>query len=106
MSPRELMPAMIGKVPALADGGRVGVISSARLPSLGSASARAGESAQPGTIALNATINVAGARGDREIEQGAAAGMRSAIEQAIDHYDRLILPQRVAEIGNDPRTIG
>lgn len=106
MSPRELMPALLGRVPALADGGRVGVISAARLPSISGTSASAGATTPSGTIVLQATINLAGARGDREIEQAAAAGMRSAIDQALDHYDRLILPQRVAEIGNDPRTIG
>ncbi|MBD3787217.1 MAG: hypothetical protein IE922_09640 [Sphingomonadales bacterium] len=106
MSPRELMPALLGRVPRLADGGRVGVISAARLPSLSGTSASAGATTPSGTIVLQATINLAGARGDREIEQAAAAGMQSAIAQAIDHYDRLILPQRVQEISDDPRTIG
>lgn len=105
MSPRELMPAMLGRVPALADGGRVGMISAARLPSLVGASTNSASST-PATMVLNANINLSGAQGDRQIEEAARAGVQAAIDMNFDHYDRLILPGRVQQIMDDPRRIG
>lgn len=50
---------------------------------------------------LTVTVNVAGARGNAEIQEMVQAGVRQGLEQ----YDRTVLPRSVAAIQKDPRRI-
>lgn len=48
------------------------------------------------------TVNVEGARGNREIEEMVNRGVSGALEQ----YDRLVAPRTVARVSQDPRRSG
>jgi len=51
---------------------------------------------------LDISVNVAGARGNREIEEMVNAGVSGALQQ----YDRLVAPRTVARVSQDPRRSG
>jgi tape measure domain-containing protein len=51
---------------------------------------------------LEISVNVAGARGNREIEEMVNAGVSGALQ----HYDRLIAPRTLARVAQDPRRRG
>ena len=48
------------------------------------------------------TVNVEGARGNREIEEMVNAGVSGALQ----HYDRLVAPRTLARVSQDPRRRG
>ena len=62
--------------------------------------ASAGQSAGPQR--LDISVNVAGARGNREIEEMVNAGVSGALQQ----YDRLVAPRTLARVSQDPRRRG
>lgn len=80
-------------IPRLANGGYVGGGS-------GSGGAIGAGAAQ--VIEFNATINVQGAVGDRDLQDRARRGT----EEALRDFSREVLPDRVAEINSDPRMVG
>jgi hypothetical protein len=51
---------------------------------------------------LEISVNVEGARGNREIEEMVNAGVSGALQ----HYDRLIAPRTLARVAQDPRRRG
>jgi hypothetical protein len=51
---------------------------------------------------LEITVNVEGARGNREIEEMVNAGVSGALQ----HYDRLVAPRTLARVSQDPRRRG
>ena len=55
---------------------------------------------RPQSMAI--TVNVEGARGNREIEEMVNRGVSGALEQ----YDRLVAPRTVARVSQDPRRSG
>jgi hypothetical protein len=55
---------------------------------------------RPSHLAI--TVNVEGARGNREIEEMVNVGVSGALQQ----YDRLIAPRTVARVSQDPRRSG
>lgn len=77
-----------------------GFVASGAAPAL-SGPAAGRERAAPREIVANFTINVQGT-GNAEIE----AGVRAAIGQALDDFDRNVLPTRVGQITTDHRRIG
>ena len=79
-------------IPGLAGGG---MVDSGRRRGSGSYGRDAGP-------AMVANINLAGARGDREIEAAAERGMKKAIAE----YDRAMLPTSIRRVSGDPRRTG
>jgi hypothetical protein len=57
---------------------------------------------QTGPSQLAITVNVEGARGNREIEEMVNAGVSGALQQ----YDRLVAPRTLARVSQDPRRRG
>ncbi len=55
-----------------------------------------------GPSQLAITVNVEGARGNREIEEMVNAGVSGALQQ----YDRLVAPRTLARVSQDPRRRG
>ena len=55
-----------------------------------------------GPQSMAITVNVEGARGNREIEEMVNSGVSGALEQ----YDRLVAPRTVARVSQDPRRSG
>ena len=55
-----------------------------------------------GPQSMAITVNVEGARGNREIEEMVNRGVSGALEQ----YDRLVAPRTVARVSQDPRRSG
>jgi hypothetical protein len=58
--------------------------------------------ARTGPHPVEITVNVQGARGNREIEEMVDRGVSGALQQ----YDRLIAPRTVARVSQDPRRSG
>ncbi|ARE40916.1 hypothetical protein RGUI_2775 [Rhodovulum sp. P5] len=56
--------------------------------------------------AINVTVRVEGAVGDRDLEERAYAGTSRAIAAALDRYDAERLPLRMREISDEPERIG
>ena len=50
---------------------------------------------------LHVSVDVSGARGDREIEMMVQQAVSSAVAQGIEIYDREALPARVRQVAND-----
>ena len=78
-------------IPAFASGGAVGRSGTG---SSSSANANGGP--------MHVTMDLSGARGDREIEEAGYRGM----QRALDEYDRQSLPGRVNQINQNPRMVG
>jgi len=71
-----------------------------RVPSLPSMRAQAPAAATPMQVDIN--VNVSGARGNKEVAEMVAVGVR----QGLDQFSRQALPLRVRQIQQDPRAIG
>ena len=107
MSPRELMPAMLGPVPAAgrrrARGRDLGRSACPRSAAPRSAPVR------PRRAARSSCRPRSTSRGRAAIARSSRPRLRACNRPSpsqSDHYDRLILPQRVQEIGEDRRAIG
>lgn len=77
-------------LPHFAQGGMIG----------GGASAGGAGGGAPG--AMHVTVDLQGARGDREIEEASYRGM----QRALAEYDRSVLPHSVERIQGDPWRVG
>ncbi len=77
-------------------GGYVGP-SPAAAQAANAGSAPAGRSGVP----LHVSVDVAGARGNREIEEMVQQAVSAGVSQGLDLYDREALPSRIRQISND-----
>lgn len=68
-------------------------------PGARAANAPAAPMAAPGM--LNVSVDVSGARGDREIEAMVQQAVSQGVAQGFDLYDRDVLPARVRQISHD-----
>lgn len=69
---------------------------------VGGGATRVTSSANTDRAPLQVSVDLAGARGDREIEEAAYRGM----QQALQEYDRETLPIRMGQLNSEPRMRG
>lgn len=50
---------------------------------------------------MHVSVDVSGARGDKELEAMVQQAVATGVSQSFDAYDREVLPSRVREISND-----